>query len=462
MATGLAYIICYYNLDKLGAVCACSVACIPPVVAIVIGVYLVGEKSDPVEYLKAVPTFGRCRFVEHKNPQPVSRVPIGDEHMQQVDLAIVGAGIVGLAHAVHAALAGLSVAVFERDPAADGASVRNFGMLAVAAQPPGRQLDDARRALRCWAYVAQQAEIEMQRSGCLFLARQPEEMNVLEEYAAREDVADQGVRVLTGVECDGYAANLRSDNIVGGLWSPEVWKVDQRQAAAKMVEWLAREHGVSFHFSTEVLAVGASRVETSAGSFGAEQVVVCGGDEFATLFPQAFRETQVVRCRLQMLRTNPQPGGWQLKPFILGGLSMTRYAAFASCSSLPDLIERQTESHAAHLAHGIHVIACQEADGSVTIGDSHVYGDALDEERSDIIDRLILADLAGMISLPDTRIAQRWLGHYAHLPGTRVLKLKPAKGVTAVTVTNGQGMTHAFAIAADILNELGLQINEIR
>lgn len=381
--------------------------------------------------------------------------------MNQVDLAIVGAGIMGLAHAVHAALAGLSVAVFERSPAADGASVRNFGMLAVAAQAPGRQMADAYRALRCWTYVAKQADIAMQQSGCLFLARQQQEMNVLEEYATRDDIADQSVRILTRAECDGYAANLRSDSIIGGLWSCEAWKVDQRQAVSRIVNWLATAHDVSFHFSTEVLSVEPSRVETSAGSFGAGHVVVCGGDEFATLFPEAFRETQVTRCRLQMLRTQPQPDGWQLKPFIVGGLSMTRYAAFANCSSLPELVEQQRKNCAVHLAHGVHVIACQEADGSVTIGDSHVYGDFVDGERSHMVDQLILDDLAGMISLPDTRIAERWLGHYAHLPDTSVLKLSPVEGVTAVTVTNGQGMTHAFAVAADILHGIGIEIRDM-
>ena len=45
------------------------------------------------------------------------------------DVAIVGAGILGLAHGDFAARPGKSIVVFERHPRATGASGRNFGMI---------------------------------------------------------------------------------------------------------------------------------------------------------------------------------------------------------------------------------------------------------------------------------------------------------------------------------------------
>ncbi|NNE80214.1 MAG: TIGR03364 family FAD-dependent oxidoreductase [Silicimonas sp.] len=371
--------------------------------------------------------------------------------MRQFDLAIVGAGIMGLAHAYHAANAGLRVAVFERDAFADGASRRNFGMLALVAQSPGRQLRSAERSLACWQDLARNANVALHQAGCLFLARTPEELSVMSECQNASSTQDARFELVPPDALPDHAAVLNPKRALGGLWSPDAWKVDQRLAMGQIAGWLQSAHSVAFFTQTEVLGIAEGIVETSGGTFKAGHTVVCGGDEFGTLFPDAFRHAQVGRCRLQMMRTRPQPKGWRLPPFLLGGLSLTRYEAFAACPSLPQLKAHQEKNRPDHMAHGIHVILAQEADGSVTIGDSHAYDGNWSAESSDEIDRLILEEALALVDLPEPEIAERWIGHYAHLSGEDALIVRPDPNVTLVTMTNGQGMTHGFAVAEDVI-----------
>ena len=81
------------------------------------------------------------------------------------DLVVVGAGIVGLAHAWAGASRGLRVCVVERDAMCIGASIRNFGFITVTGQPAG---DTWRRARRSQAEGARRAT-----SGLLAALREP-------------------------------------------------------------------------------------------------------------------------------------------------------------------------------------------------------------------------------------------------------------------------------------------------
>jgi len=353
----------------------------------------------------------------------------------------------GLAHAYHAARAGKSVVVFERSSFANGASVRNFGMLAIIAQRAGSELDDANYALGCWRQIAPPAGIDLTQAGCLFVAREPEEMQVLTEFTESDHPLANSARIFAPDDLSEICPGTSDIPNLGGLWSPDAWKIDQRKACAKLADWLRRAYGVAFHFSTDVSAVSHPALETSVGEHRAGHIIVCGGDEFSTLFPEALKSAGVVRCQLQMLRTRPQPKQWKLDPFVLGGLSMARYGTFSECRSLPALSDLQQRHQKAQLEHGIHVIACQEVDGGITMGDSHAFIAGPEADRSQDIDDLIQMELANLISLPDRRIAERWLGHYAHKAGTDVLRLAPSRGVSVVTMTNGQGMTHAFSVS---------------
>ena len=86
--------------------------------------------------------------------------------------------------------------------------------------------------------------------------------------------------------------------------------------------------------------------------------------------------------------------------------------------------------------------------------DSHAYGSKLDEKRNSEIDVLMLEYLSQTLSLPSYTVEERWLGYYAHHGEEEVIRISPKKNVEIVTLTNGQGMTHALALAEDVFGEI--------
>src|SRR5258708_2239471 len=81
------------------------------------------------------------------------------------DLAVVGAGIIGLSCARAAALQGLRVVVLDRDARSSGASVRILVFVWEAGQGRAIACARARRTCAIWEEVARQAGITITQRG---------------------------------------------------------------------------------------------------------------------------------------------------------------------------------------------------------------------------------------------------------------------------------------------------------
>src|SRR6202789_3757018 len=114
------------------------------------------------------------------------------------DLAVVGAGIVGLGCALAAARRGKRVVVIDRDAQANGASVRNFGFITVTGQEGGDMWRRARRSAQLWAEVAVEAHVPVHHRGLLLSVRRPESVAVLEAFL-RTDMG-AGCRLLDAAD----------------------------------------------------------------------------------------------------------------------------------------------------------------------------------------------------------------------------------------------------------------------
>ena len=80
-------------------------------------------------------------------------------NMTEKRAIVIGAGIVGLATARSLALKNYKVEVFERHPKAQGASVRNFGMVWPVGQPLGKLYERAIKSRSIWLEMAREGKI---------------------------------------------------------------------------------------------------------------------------------------------------------------------------------------------------------------------------------------------------------------------------------------------------------------
>ena len=369
---------------------------------------------------------------------------------RQADIAVIGAGIVGLAHAYEAARRGLSVVLFERNARALGASIRNFGMILPLGMAPGAVHERAMRSREVWLEVSPQAGIWHEQAGALVLAYHEDERAVLCEFAGQAPALGYPCTWLGADDVLRRNRAVRAAGLRGGLWSPAEVIVDPREALAKLPDYLRRTYDVSLRFGTAVTGVALPYVEAGGETWRVERAVVCSGADFETLYPAIFAASGLTRCKLQMMRTVPQPGAWRLGPMLATGLSLRHYPAFASCASLPALKQRIAQDHPDLERWGIHVLVAQNGLGELVLGDSHEYGLTPEPFDHPEIDALILAYLDTFLVAPSLDIAQRWHGVYVKHPTRDAFLAEPESGVRIVNGLGGTGMTISFGLAQDV------------
>lgn len=366
--------------------------------------------------------------------------------MPRLDLIVVGAGIVGLAHALAASRRGKRVLVLDRDAQANGASIRNFGFATVTGQERGRVWDLASRSAAIWRDIAGPAGVAIEQQGLLLVAQRPEAVAVIDAFLATEMGAD-----CTRLDAAQIAAGWpMARGARAGLLSRRDLRVDSTLAIPALTRWLAAAHQVEFMFGAAVQAVETGRVHTSAATYEADAVIVCPGDDWATLFPQSFAAAGVTRCKLQMLRLASP--GWRLPSPVMSDLSMTRYLGYAALPEAATLRARLEAEAPAALAHGVHLIVVQGADGSLVVGDSHDYAPTPDPFAAATIEDLILASYRDLLG-EAPRVIARWTGTYASAAGHSIVET-PAPGVRLVVVTSGTGASTAFGLAEDVMADL--------
>lgn len=362
------------------------------------------------------------------------------------DIVVVGAGIVGLAHAVEGVNRGLTVTILDRDHISVGASIRNFGHCCITAQT-GAMVDLAELSRERWLAVAGQAGFWVEASGAYAIARSEPEKAVLDEMAAAK--GPEKVDILDADTVRQRFADSGAgldDRTIAAVFLKDDLRVDPRTTVAKLAEWLSHQPGVRFHWGTSVTGLADGVVHTTRGRVFGDHVYVCVGHDLDYLLPDVAAHYRVERCALQMALV-VAPVGMKLNQAVLTGTSMLRYNAFAETQAATFLESGMRESRPELFDIGANIMLTRRPDGTLLIGDSHHYAETVDPFLDEDITDLLIAEAGRILGTDTLRVLQRWQGVYASSSVSPLLVHSPIPGVTAVSVTSGIGMTVAFGLA---------------
>lgn len=354
---------------------------------------------------------------------------------ERFDLAVVGAGIVGLGHAAAAAERGLRVVVVERSTGITGSSVRNFGHVGTSMHT-GVAAEYAQRSRTVWLDLAARAGFWLRESGALMVARSDDEMAVLEEAG--------GGDILTAAQVAELAPVVGT---VGGMLRPTDLQVDPRDAAPAIAAYLAAR-GVEFRWRTSAVGVEPGVLHTSGGEIAAGVIVFAVNFDVDQLFPAIAHQHGVERCGLDMLLAD----GVGLRLPVLTGTSMLRYAAFSSTPSAAAVRTRYAADTPDIFQRDVNQMYTERPDGTLIVGDTHYRGTAIAPFQDEEAFELLAGLAAGLFGRP-IRIRQRWQGVYASAPEPFLIET-PGDGIRVVSVTTGIGMTTGLGLAATVIDEL--------
>jgi D-hydroxyproline dehydrogenase subunit beta len=367
---------------------------------------------------------------------------------RHADVIIIGAGVLGTFHAYYAARKGYKTLVLERNSLPNDASTRNFGMVVrtiVEVDSPwaefARTSQEIYRTLQC------EHDITVKETGSLYVASTETERHVLEEFAQLHANNYRSTYLEADEALQRYPV-LQESYCRGALFFPDDLVIDPSRMLRQLIPYLIEGGLIEYAPQTLVVSVepmgeGCVVKDARGNVFTADRVFICNGTEYRTLFPEHFIASQLQVCKLQMMQTVPQPGA-TIPHALLTGFSIQRYPAFKSCPSYPLLQEQAMEQRLRD--YGIHMLFKQNADHSITIGDSHEYRSCQEasegEERTNCqINEIFLEYGRCILKLPNWGIQKMWNGYYMVNPRGDIYTETIAGVIHIVTGIGGKGMS---------------------
>jgi FAD dependent oxidoreductase TIGR03364 len=368
----------------------------------------------------------------------------------ETDVCVVGAGLVGVAHALEARRRGLSVVVLERDRRAGGASVRDSGHLFFSALASGGPLAAAPRARSRWLELASRAGVPVAATGTLIVARHRDELSVLEGVAGD---AGRRAHIVRPTEI-AELVPIPLDGVLGGLHAPGDLRIDPRSTPAALARLLARDPSARVEWGMQVHHVEPGVVHAGPLRVRAPVIVACVGTDEHLLAPEPPPGPgAITAARTQMLRL-AAPTGRRYGPTLADGLSLLAHAAFVECGveSLRARVELETPEL---MERGVSLVVSQDRSGDLVVGSTTTYTESPAPFSHARLDELVLGRVRDLLGVAPP-VRQRWSSTHLSAAdgGGDFLVSRPMPGVRAVRSITSTAAALCHVQAETLLDEL--------
>ncbi len=234
---------------------------------------------------------------------------------KEVDVVVIGGGVIGVSTAYHLAKAGKSVLVCEKGVIAGEQSSRNWGWIRQQGRDPA-ELPIMMESLRIWEGLSHETgeDLGFTQQGCLYLAKSQEEMAGYETWMETAKQHQLDSRLIGKAEIDGMIEGANGQWI-GGLWTPGDGRGEPTIAVPRLAKAIARM-GVTLREDCAVRTLDlqggrVTGVVTEHGRVACASVVMAGGAWSSAFLRNHGIALAQLSVRSSVARTNPAPDIFQ-------------------------------------------------------------------------------------------------------------------------------------------------------
>lgn len=365
---------------------------------------------------------------------------------------VIGAGVFGHMHSYFALKAGHRVTLIERDRYPSSASVRNFGMIAVGGRARGEELDHALRARQLWGEIAKEhSELTFRSSGSIMVALNDDELSVMAEVARYEDAEKREWKLIDANEAREINPALQG-KIAGGLFCGQDAVVEPETVLTELRAILSKDSGFKFLPETEVVDVvdhdGVVATDRYGSEIHGDYALVVPGSDHSTLFPEVLKAAPLRKVFLQMARL--EAPGLEITTSIANADSLRYYPGYQGKA-----LEKLAPARPIVEELTMQLLMQQRVDGTLTIGDTHLYQEPFPHEmREDAYDYL-LGEITAILGKNAPAVKTRWSGVYSqNTTGEICVRERVSDHIMLITGPGGRGNTLSPAIAEQSVMEL--------